>query len=321
MTQKKKVMVIGGAGYIGTRLCMDIADEFNVVSWDFCRYSDTPVPNTRCDYSNITTADIQDCDAVVLLAGHSSVRMCDGNPYGVMKNNVLNFVNLLERIRSDQTFVYASSASVYGNCTQDTATEETPYESAYNMYDMTKQTIDSYVKTSGKLKNRVFGLRFGTVNGFSPVLRDDVMLNAMTSAAWSLGQVKLYSPKTRRSILAISDLTRGVKAILNSTRNCGGIYNMASFTSTSGEMASAVSETFSVPVNLMSPVDGSVVKGNEKLVSSKYDFSLGCDKFCSDFRFQFEGSISSILKELTDHRHSMLHTNRNDPFDYEWSAP
>lgn len=316
----KKVMVIGGAGYIGTRLCMDIADQFDVISWDFCRYSAASVPNTQCDYSNITSTDIQDCDAIVLLAGHSSVRMCDGNPYGVMKNNVYNFINLLEKIRSDQTFIYASSASVYGNCTQDTATEETPFESAYNMYDMTKQTIDSYVKTSGKLRNRVFGLRFGTVNGFSPVLRDDVMLNAMTSAAWSVGQVKLYSPKTRRSILAISDLTRGVKAILNSNIDHGGIYNMASFTSTSGEMASAVADTFSVPVNLMSPTDGSTIKGNEKLVSSKYDFSLGCGKFCSDFGFEFDGSITSVLKELTDHRHSMLHTNRNDLFDYEWSA-
>jgi nucleoside-diphosphate-sugar epimerase len=320
MQKQKKVIIVGGAGYIGTRLCMDLAHEYDVFSWDMCKFSDASVKNVRSDYASITRQDIHNFDAVILLAGHSSVRMCDGNPYGVMKNNVFNFTNLLNCIVPEQTFIYASSASVYGNCTQDTATEDTPFESAYNMYDMTKQTIDSYVKTSGKLKSRVYGLRFGTVNGFSPILRDDVMLNAMTNSAWSSGHVNLYSPKTRRSILAINDLTRGIKAILRSNREFGGIYNMASFTSTSGEMASAVSDVFGVPVNLMSPADGSVVKGNEKLVSSKYDFSLNCEKFCRDFDFSFEGSVSSILTELTEHRDGMIYTNRNTPFDYEWSA-
>jgi hypothetical protein len=94
---------------------------------------------------------------------------------------------------------------------------------------------------------------------------------------------------------------------------------MASFTSTSGEMASCVSDAFGVPVHMMSPVDGSVVRGNEELVSSKYDFSLDCSKFCKDFGFSFEGSIHSILNELTEHRYLMLHTDRNTPFDYEWS--
>jgi nucleoside-diphosphate-sugar epimerase len=319
MHDRKKIMVVGGAGYIGTRLCIELAREYDVFSWDMCKFSDCKISNIRSDYANMTRNDIQNFDVVVLLAGHSSVRMCDGNPYGVMKNNVFNFVNLLNCILPHQIFIYASSASVYGNCTQDTANEETPFESSYNMYDMTKQTIDSYVKTSGKLNSRVYGLRFGTVNGFSPVLRDDVMLNAMTNSAWSLGHVNLYSPKTRRSILAISDLVRGVGAIIRSNRDCGGIYNMASFTSTSGEMASCVSDAFGVPVHMMSPVDGSVVRGNEKLVSSKYDFSLDCSKFCKDFGFSFEGSIHSILNELTEHRYLMLHTDRNTPFDYEWS--
>lgn len=315
-----KVLVIGGAGYVGSRLIQHLLPQYDVSSFDFCKFSDCRVSNVKRDYGTIQRSELQDYGTVMLLAGHSSVRMCDGSPSGVMKNNVFNFVRLVDLLDTDQTLIYASSASVYGNCKQDQASETTPFDLPYNMYDMTKQAIDSYVIASKILSRRIFGFRFGTVNGYSPVLRDDVMLNAMTSAAWNEGKVNLYSATTRRSILGIGDLCRAVTAVLDSNRANGGIYNLCSFTSTSGEMANTVSECFHVPVNHMTVSDAASVGKNEKLVSSKYDFALDCSKFCIDFDFSFSETIQSILFELESHRGEMLHTNRNTPFDYEWSS-
>lgn len=314
------ILVIGGAGYIGSRLIQHLMPEYKVSSFDFCKFSDCMFANEKRDYATIQRSDLQDFATVILLAGHSSVRMCDGLPSGVMKNNVLNFVRLVDLLNEDQTLIYASSASVYGNCKQDQASENTPFDLPYNMYDMTKQAIDSYAISSKFLTRRIFGFRFGTVNGYSPILRDDVMLNAMTSAAWNEGKVNLYSANTRRSILGIGDLCRATTTVLQSNRANGGIYNLCSFTSTSGQMANAVSESFGVPVNHVVVSDAAVAGKNEKLVSSKYDFSLDCSKFCRDFDFSFSETIQTILLELDSHRGQMLHTNRNTPFDYEWSS-
>lgn len=315
-----KILVIGGAGYVGSRLIQHLMPEYDVSSFDFCKFSDCVVSNEKRDYGTIQRSDLQDYGTVILLAGHSSVRMCDGSPSGVMKNNVLNFIRLIDLLNQDQTLIYASSASVYGNCKQDRASENTPFDLPYNMYDMTKQAIDSYAIGSKVLSRRIFGFRFGTVNGYSPVLRDDIMLNAMTCSAWNEGKINLYSANTRRSILGIGDLCRALTTVIQSNRATGGIYNLCSFTSTSGQMADSVSSYFGVPVNHVVPSDAAVVGKNEKLVSSKYDFAIDCSKFSKEFDFSFSETIQTILFELDFHRGQMIHTNRNSPFDYDWSS-
>lgn len=314
----KKILILGGMGYIGSRLYEDMNKTYEISSWDICKYSTTANYNTVSDYSDIQVEDIARFDVVIVLAGHSSVRMCDGCSFGVMKNNVFNLIRLSNIIRTDQTLIYASSASVYGNCTFEMASEETEISKPYNMYDMTKQIIDSYMITSGKLKNRVFGLRFGTVNGYSPIMRDDVMLNSMTNSAWNRGCVDVFNPNTKRSILAISDLVRAICVIIESDKIDGGLYNLASFASTSGNMAQSVATKFSVDLNTIKPIDGYVIRGNEKIFSSNYNFSLDCSKFKNDFGFEFSGSIESIIDELNTYKGRMVHTNRNAQFDYEW---
>ena len=310
-----KHLIIGGKGYIGSRLTNELQGAIDSIDLELYPSKETQIRNIRMDYNLLSKDFIKNYDNIILLAGHSSVRMCDAPSQCVFNNNVRNFVSLLSKLNDNQTFIYASSASVYGNCKQPIATESYKFDEPYNMYDLTKQMIDTYFSIS-KPKARVFGLRFGTVNGYSPVLRDDVMINAMVSSAWKNNKVLLFNPDIKRSILGIGDLVRGVKTIIESNKSEGGIYNLSSFTHTSGEIASKVSSLLNCPLETIIPEEVNKTI-NEKLVSSKYDFALSCDKFINDFNFSFEETIDTIVDSLVTNKDNMIFTNRNSTYNYE----
>lgn len=312
----KNILIIGGKGYVGTRLC-DELDE-NVVSVDANFFNSAPSKrkNIQIDYNQLDTNYLSDFSHIILLAGHSSVRMCDDISCSVYKNNVNNFVNLLNKLNSDQTLIYASSGSVYGNCKEKLATEQTKLDSPYNMYDLTKQMIDVYALTS-KPSPRFFGLRLGTINGFSRTLRTDVMMNSMITTAWREKKVLLFNADTNRSIIGTTDLVRVIRCIISSNTANSGVYNVSSFTKTSGEMAQIVSNKTGVPIELVVPSEENKNSLNEKLVSSKYNFSLCCDKFKNDFSFEFEETANSIVDDLMDNINNMTFTSRNVEFKYE----
>lgn len=314
-----KILILGGKGYIGSKLCSTLEGDITTV--DMCLFEtiNSKIKNIKIDYNKLDKQFLSQFKYIILLAGHSSVRMCDLYPKSVFDNNVTNFINLVNKLNDDQTLIYAGSGSVYGNCKQIWATEDYKFEEPYNMYDLTKQVIDNYYLTSN-LKPRIFGLRFGTVNGYSSVLRDDVMINAMISTAWKINKVLLFNPSTKRSILGVNDLARAIQTIINSNNSNslnGGIYNLCSFTKTAEEMAKAVSKKIACPLEIVIPEEiNKQNKLNEKLVSSKYDFGLSCDKFINNFSFSFEESLDSVIDGLIENKNNIIFTNRNNSYDY-----
>lgn len=310
-----KTLILGGKGYIGCKLFEELTGTIHTVDMELFPTKETKIKNINIDYNLLNKDFIKIYSNIILLAGHSSVRMCDIDPHCAFNNNVRNFVSLLSKLDETQTLIYASSASVYGNCKESIVKENYNFEEPYNMYDLTKQMIDTYYKIS-KPKARVFGLRFGTVNGYSPVLRDDIMINAMVSSAWKSNKIVLFNSDTKRSILGMNDLTRAIKTILESNRSKGEIYNLASFTKTAGEIAKEVSSLLNCELETVVPEEFNKAM-NEKLVSSKYNFALSCDKFSNDFNFSFKENINTIVEALVTNKNNMLLTNRNKPYKYE----
>lgn len=313
--KKEKLLIIGGLGYIGSFLSKELSYDIKIVDKNIFNFT----KNKNClikDYNTLTKSFLKNFDHIILLAGHSSVRMCEGNDIGVFENNVNNFINLLKNISQNQTFIYASSASVYGNSEKNIVTEEEPLSSPYNMYDFTKQIIDSYILLNKK-NCRVFGLRFGTVNGCAPHLRNDVMINSMVYNGINKNKVVLYNPNTRRAILGINDLKNCIEIILKSNKNVGGIYNLASFTSTAGEMANITSKILNVNVDTVVPSIENLKNTNEKLISSKYNFGLDCSKFLNDFNYNFKDTTETLVKNLIFDWKNMVCSNRNFLYNYK----
>ena len=305
----KRILIIGGCGYIGSRLNNFLSEKYEISTIDLEWFgNENSTNNIKKDCKNLTKEDLKGFTHIILLAGHSSVKMCEKNMLSTLKNNVLNFANILENLEKKQVLIYASSSSVYGDTKNKAVDEEYIAFQPNNFYDLSKHEIDSYASLSDKI---YFGLRFGTVNGYSPNLRNDVMINAMTFNAMENKKVFCYNPDVNRPILSIDDLCRAVVAIIEKGNyNNRGVYNIASFNSTAKEIAQAVAENTGANLEVCDTPPENIT--NVKLQAKTYDFIIETKKFEKEFDFSFRGTTSSIVKSLIDNYNNMKKRSRVD---------
>ena len=111
-----KILLIGGSGYIGSRLQESL--DVDVIDTNWFNDSEACI-----DYRELTREDHSKYDTIILLAGHSSVKMSEGNLNSCFNNNVRNFIDLIEKL-DKQKLIYASSSSVYGSVGGRTVNEK-----------------------------------------------------------------------------------------------------------------------------------------------------------------------------------------------------
>jgi nucleoside-diphosphate-sugar epimerase len=271
-----KVLINGGCGYVGTVLykyLKDIGLEVNSVDLEWFGNSSW-LHNVKRDYN----CDLgNNYDWVIHLAGHSSVQSCDLEPKASLHNNNINFFQYLSTLKTK--LIYASSASVYGSSV-GLCTEDMDLPDPVKPYDQQKQALDIF--TQGM--DNVFGLRFGTVCGFSPNPRNELLINSMVKSAYMHGRVNVAGPDFYRAVLDINDLCRAITKMIFTEDVPGGIYNLASFNSSIGQVGKEVSNILNVPLNVNETTD------------TLYSWRIDTSKFQKDYDFQFEGSIASIVK-------------------------
>jgi len=312
---KKKVLIIGGCGYIGSELTRFLKEDHDVSTTDLEWFGNFNIGkknrkriNNMNDICDLKVEYVSQFRYVILLAAHSSVKMCKDNSESSLKNNVLNFVKILNMINKNQIFIYASSSSVYGDTKKKVVDEKYSNFEPNNYYDLSKHEIDSYAKLSDKT---YYGLRFGTVNGASPNFRNDIMINAMTYNAIKNGKVFCFNPSIYRPILGIKDLCRAIGFILKKgTSKTSGIYNLASFNSTARQISNKVAKTLNVKMEVIKEIPKNIT--NVKLQTKAYNFSISSKKFEETFDFEFEETVESIVTSIAEEYDNMNMDNRSN---------
>lgn len=298
------ILVLGGAGYIGSRLRQHLAETHNVDSVDCCWYQ-FDKGSIRKDYNNLTVSELEKYHVVIVLAGHSSVKSCVGDITSPWLNNVTNFTNLLSKLRDDQLVIYASSASVYGNSLPGELHSETAVNFVpVNNYDITKYALDQQAIIANLTGKKIIGLRFGTVNGWAPELRVDVMINAMYDTVQRKMPIQVFNSSISRALLGIEDLCRAIDAcVINPVP---GIYNLASFNSTVGAIAQEVATVLHVKIE------------NKGTTKGAYDFALDTTLFSNTYNFTFTETPATIVDSLVK-KYTQSHVSRRDNFmTYNW---
>lgn len=248
-----KVLLIGH-GYVGSFLRPVVeAAGHDVVVCDQNLQRITGVPFAlRCRYQELSFGDFRDFDVILWFAGHSSVPMSLADPDGAVANNCLDLLQLARRKPSRTRLIYASTASVY-SAEVEAGVDAPPPElseaetklSPVNPYDCSKISFDALARCFAE---NVVGLRLGTVCGYSPQLRGELVFNAMNRAAINERAVSVANPKSWRNILFLDDLAHYVTALMNAEGELPPILNAGSYNLTIGELAATVAQYHGVPI-------------------------------------------------------------------------
>lgn len=283
-TNKKKVLLVGSNGYIGSR----VFDALELAGYSFFAIDSllrndsedgTIFLSEKGSYQNLQREFVDQFSDCIWLAGHSSVHAAMADEYGALRNNLYDLITFTNIFRG--RLIYASSGSVYSRPEAVNCTEEALNTIPKNIYDYTKLAFDNYI---GATKKNAIGLRFGTVNGFSSRMRNELMINSMVRSQKLNSQIEVSNSATWRPILFIDDLVEGLLRILDSDIN-SGIYNMSSFNMKIGDIARRVSKV----------LNGKVIEGTP---SNTYNFMMENKMFEQEFNFKFLGSVESIVESL-----------------------
>lgn len=316
MNKMDKILIIGGCGYIGCMLTTFLKNKYKITIIDINYidiniFDDITIINENI--KNIKPNYFNDYDIIIYIAGNSSVKSSK-NLYSTIENNIDNLMYIIKSC-SYQKIIYASSSSVYGNTNKNIVDETFDNIIPHNYYDMSKKTLDDYTKIINNNSNKkIFGLRFGTVNGYSPNFRNDIMINAMVNNAINNNIINIYSENTKRPILGLKDLCRAIETIIiNGNENNKGLYNLASFNSSSGEIGKEISKILNVEYNIL---ETPKIITNCKLETSSYNFHINCKKFENNFNFIFNDNIESIVYDIKNNYKKIIKNSQRIQDNY-----
>ena len=229
-----KILVTGGAGYLGSVLCEHLLDAgHGVTVLDNLTYSQDSLfhlcANPHFEFLRGDARDeglvkkaIKDADVLIPLAAVVGAPACDRDPWMAESVN-LEAIRMLNRLRShDQLVVYPTINSGYGTQSGDVlCTEETLLE-PISLYGRTKVQAEAEFLDSPN----VITLRLATVFGMSPRPRLDLLVNHFTYAAVTDGYIVIFEKDFKRNYIHIRDVADCfVHCIDNADRMIGRPYN------------------------------------------------------------------------------------------------
>ncbi|HUM48253.1 MAG TPA: SDR family oxidoreductase, partial [Chitinophagales bacterium] len=240
-----KILIAGGAGYIGSALIPKILDRgYQVDVVDLLWFGNNlpkEVKVIQKDIFDLTEKELEGYDEVVFLAGLSNDPMAEFSP---AKNFVSNasspaYLAYIAKRAGVKRFIYAGSCSVYGYTVNELYDESSPAVSNYP-YGISKLQGEQAVIQMSDKNFSVIAFRQGTVSGYSPRMRLDLIVNTMFKTAVSTGEIIINNPSIWRPILALQDATSAYIRAIESATEISGIFNIASGNYTVGEVADFV---------------------------------------------------------------------------------
>src|ERR1700730_18505540 len=243
-----KILCAGGAGYIGNVLIpkllnrgykVDVVDLF----W-FGNHLAPQVGILRKYIFHLSVEDLEPYDQVIFLAGLSNDPMADFSP---SKNFIFNaaapaYLAYTAKRAKVKRYIYASSCSIYGYTENELYDESRPVSSTYP-YGISKLQGEQAVMQLVDEDFSVISLRKGTVSGYSPRMRFDLMINTMFKCAMRDRTITINNPSIWRPILSIQDAATAYIRIIEAHQKISGIFNIASGNYTVGEVGDLVKST------------------------------------------------------------------------------
>jgi nucleoside-diphosphate-sugar epimerase len=240
----KKILVAGGAGYIGSRFCNELANDYDITVVDlfwFGDYLSENITRIKKDLAEIRVEDLNGFDAMIFLGGLSNDPMAQFRPDLNFNGNcsIPTYLAYICKQAGIKRFICASSCSVYGFTDNQTLTETDFVKPAY-AYGISKLQCENGLMILEDDNFKPIMFRKGTVGGFSPRMRYDLVVNTMIMSGLSKGKITVNSANLWRPLIDIRDVIQGYRLALESDLSISGVFNLSGFNYTIGELGNIV---------------------------------------------------------------------------------
>ena len=289
----EKLFITGGCGYVGSLMIQNFLDKYIIKNVDTQWFGnklkeDKNLTNIKVDIRNLSGDFIdKNTYAVIHLANIANDPSVELDQTLSWEVNVLAAKKLIEESIKEgvKKFVYASSGSVYDGYMNSFPQENAKILSSRNIYDFTKISNDLMAST---FQIPTVGLRFGTLSGYSPIMREDLIINKMTKDALDYKIITVSNASAFRSCLGMQDLCNAIMTLINQRSKIlelTAVFNLASFSKSIEQISGEIAKKMGAERKYIGD-------------SPTYNFSMSVEKFERIFNFQFVDTIEKIVDGL-----------------------
>ena len=297
-----KILIIGGAGYVGSSLSIELDKRGHDVSIVDLLWFGNNLPNhlknkvQKIDALELTHNDLKPFDTIIFVAGLSNDPMADYSP---AKNFISNsatpaYIAYMAKKAGVKRMIYASSCSVYGYTVDECFDETGPTKSVYP-YGISKLQGESAVLQLADENFSVISLRKGTISGVSLRMRFDLVVNTMFKTAMTTGTIFINDPSVWRPILSLKDCISAYVNSVESDLSVSGIFNISSGNYRVEEIANIVKSIIEKQKN----ISLKIINNNVKDVRN---YKVNCEKANAILQFKSSYDIRSIVEELISYK-------------------
>ena len=230
-----KILVTGGAGYLGSTMVPDLlAAGHEVTVLDSFMFKQASL-NHVCYHPkfSVVKGDIrlestikpllQKSDAVIPLAALVGAPLCNQDPVGATTTNRDAILMMLKLLSPRQMVLMPTTNSAYGTGDKDNfCTEESPLR-PISRYAIEKVEVEKHLMQHPS----AISFRLATVFGMSPRMRIDLLVNDFTYRAVNDRFVVLFESSFKRNYIHVRDVSRVFQhGLANFERMKGQIYNV-----------------------------------------------------------------------------------------------
>ena len=219
----KKILITGGAGYIGSILTpLMLSENYKVTVIDNLSFNQNSL-NNCCYYKNfyfvngdITNYKLMDdlisqSDIIIPLAAIVGAPACAKNENLAKIINYDALLNIADKLSNDQIVIYPNTNSGYGiSISQDYCDESTPLN-PISTYGKHKVEVEKAFLSN----NNAITLRLATVFGVSPRMRTDLLVNDFVLRAFKDRYLILFEEHFRRNFIHVRDVANAFKFAIN----------------------------------------------------------------------------------------------------------
>lgn len=296
-----KILITGGAGYVGSKLVPRLLNlNYRISVLDLMIYGEDVLEKNK--NLNLIKGDIRDKDLLErIVPGHDIVihLACISNDPSFELNPKLgksiNFdafeplVNI-SRKNSVNKFIYASSSSVYGIKSEKNVTEDMSLDplTDYSRFKADCEKILNSYKTDDFVTTTI---RPSTVCGYAKRQRLDLVVNILTNHAFHKKEIKVFGGEQLRPNIHIDDMIDSYIAIINAPNKKinGEIFNVGFKNQTVFELAENVQEILDDNVKITK------VKSNDNR-----SYHVSCEKIKDILGFQPKKTVKDAVIDLKD---------------------